>query len=96
MKKDKAVRKQEFKAALIRKLKSLIGPMILLLIIVAGVLVIALYQEEEVPEEIVKVNAYEGDGEEIILENEELKLVMDSATSFSSSFSKIISSPSPS
>jgi len=80
MKKDKAVRKQEFKAALIRKLKSLIGPMILLLIIVAGVLVIALYQEEEVPEEIVKVNAYEGDGEEIILENEELKLVMDSAT----------------
>lgn len=80
MKKDKAVRKKELKAALIKKLKSLIGPMILLLIIVAGVLVIALYQEEEVPEEIVKVNAYEGDGEEIILENEELKLVMDSAT----------------
>ena len=68
MKKDKAVRKKELKAALIKKLKSLIGPMILLLIIVAGVLVIALYQEEEVPEEIVKVNAYEGDGEEIILE----------------------------
>ena len=80
MKKDKAVRKKELKAALIKKLKSLIGPMILLLIIAAGVLVIALYQEEEVPEEIVKVNAYEGDGEEIILENEELKLVMDSAT----------------
>ncbi len=80
MKKDKAVRKQEFKTALIKKLKSLIGPMIILLIIVAGVLVIAFYQEEEEPEEIVKVNGYEGDGGEIVLENDELKFVMDEET----------------
>ncbi len=80
MKKDKAVRREEFKAALISKIKSLIVPVIILLIIVAGVVVIALYQEEEVPEEIVKVNAYEGDGKEIVLENDELKFVMDSST----------------
>ncbi len=80
MKKDKAVRKQELKTALIKKLKSLIGPMIILLIIVVGALVIALYQEEAEPEEIVKVNAYEGNGGEIVLENEELRLVMDEDT----------------
>lgn len=80
MKKDKAVRKQEIKEALIKQLKSLIGPVIVLLIILAGVLVITLWKEEEVPEEIVKVNAYEGDGEEIVLENDQLKLVMDGAT----------------
>lgn len=80
MKKDKAVRKQELKTALIKKLKSLIGPMIILLIIMAGVLVIAFYQEEVEPEEIVKVNGYDGDGKEIVLENEELKLVMDPKT----------------
>lgn len=80
MKKDKAVRKAEFKAALKRQLKSLIGPSILLLIIVVGVLIIAFYREEEVPEEIIKVNAYEGEEEEIILENDRLKFVMDSTT----------------
>lgn len=80
MKKDKAVRKQELKAALIRQVKSLIVPVIILLVIVAGVIVIALYKEEVPPEEIVKVNGYEGEAEELVIENEELKLVMDSAT----------------
>lgn len=80
MKKDKAVRRQELKTALINKIKSLIGPVIILLIIVAGVVAIATLKEEEVPEEIVKVNAYEGDGKEIVMENDKLKFVMDSAT----------------
>lgn len=80
MKKDSAVRKQELKTALVKKLKSLIGPMIVLLIILVGILVIAFYQEEEEQEPIVTVNGYEGDGGEMVLENDRLKLVMDELT----------------
>ena len=80
MKKDKAVRKAEFRAALKRGLKSLIGPLVVLLIILVGVLVVMFYQEEEEPVEIIKVNAYEGTEEEIVLESDRLKFVMDSMT----------------
>lgn len=80
MKKDKAVRKAEFRAALKRGLKSLIGPLVVLLIILVGVLVVMFYQEEEEPVEIIKVNAYEGAEEEIVLESDRLKFVMDSMT----------------
>lgn len=80
MKKDKSVRKAEFKAAAIKQLKSMIGPMIILLIIIVGVLVITLYRTEEEPVEIIKVNAYEGDTKEMVLENDRLKFVMDPET----------------
>lgn len=40
-----------------KKLKSLIGPMIILAVIAVGVLVIAFWKEAPEPEEIVKVNA---------------------------------------
>ena len=63
-----------------KKLKSLIGPMIILAVIAAGVLVIAFWKEAPEPEEIVKVNAYEGDGRELVLENQRLRFVMDSST----------------
>ena len=63
-----------------KKLKSLIGPMIILAVIAVGVLVIAFWKEAPEPEEIVKVNAYEGDGRELVLENERLRFVMDSST----------------
>lgn len=43
-----------------KKLKSLIAPMFILAVIAAVVLVIAFWREEPEPEEIVKVNAYEG------------------------------------
>ena len=42
------------------KIKSLIGPFILFLIIMAGILVTALYQDEPEPVEVIKVNGYEG------------------------------------
>lgn len=62
------------------KLKSLIGPFIILAVILAGVLVITFWKEEEEPEEIIRVNAYEGDAKEYVLENDSLKFVMDAAT----------------
>ena len=84
MKKDKAVRKAEIKSAIIRKLKSLIGPIIIFLIILAGVLVAAFYKVEEEPTEVIKLNGYEGDGEDIIIENDKLIMRMDStSTQFS-------------
>lgn len=80
MKKDSAVRKKELKTAFIKNLKSLIGPVIALLIILVGILFIVFYQEKEEPETIVSVNGYEGDGGEMVLENDRLKLVMDETT----------------
>ena len=80
MKKDKAVIKAELKAALLKRLKSLIGPMIVLLVIAVGILVIMFYKEETEPEEIIRANAYEGEEAEFILENDRLKFVLDAAT----------------
>ena len=70
MKKEKSVRKAEFQAALFRQLKSLIVPFIILAIILIGVLVISFSQGEAEPEEVVRVNGYEGEETEITLEND--------------------------
>ncbi len=80
MKKDKAVRKAELKAAVIKQLKSMIGPLIILLIILAGILVITFYKNEEEPVEIIKQNAYEGETEEMVLENDRLRFALDPET----------------
>ena len=80
MKKDKAVRKAEFRAALKRGLKCLIGPISACVIILIGILVVMFYQEEEEAEEIIRVNAYDGAEEEVILESDRLKFVMDATT----------------
>lgn len=80
MKKDKAVRKAELMTALKKQIKSLIGPLVILMIIVVGILVITLWRSEEEPEEFIKVNAYEGGDQELVLENDRLQFVMDPAT----------------
>lgn len=80
MKKDKAAAKARIKAALLKRLKSMIGPMIVLLVIAVGILFILLYKEEVEEEEIIRANAYEGEETEFVLENDRLKFVMDAAT----------------
>lgn len=80
MKKDKAVRKAELLTALKKQIKSMIGPIIILLIIIAGILVITLWKDEEEPQEFIKVNAFEGDEQEYILENDTLAFVLDPST----------------
>jgi len=80
MKKDKAVRKSKAKAAMIRQLKALIVPVLILLVIITGVLVITFWKEEEEPAEIVKVNVFEGGEDQYILENEKLLFVLDAET----------------
>lgn len=80
MKKEKSVRKAEMKAAVIRQLKSLIFPVILCIIILGGVFVVMNYDNKEEAEEIIRVNAYEGSTEPIVVENDELKMTMDPGT----------------
>ena len=77
MYRDKAARKAELKKALIRQLKSLIAPGIIALVILAGVLIILNYRDEEEEKEIIRINGWEGEETELVLENEALKFVMD-------------------
>lgn len=73
-------KKAEMTSAIINGLKSLIGPVIILAIIAVGVFVIMTYQEEEEPEQIVKVESYAGEEETITLESDGLLFEMDSMT----------------
>lgn len=61
-------------------LKNMAGPLVIFLLIMAGVLVITFYDEEEEPAEVIKVNAYAGEESEYVLENDKLRFVMDAAT----------------
>ncbi len=80
MRKSKEVRMQEFKAWLIKTVKSLIFPVILTAIIGAGIYVILNYTEPEEEEEIVRVESYEGDGKDIVLESDNIIFTMDGST----------------
>lgn len=80
MRKEKSVRQAEFKAALIRQLKSMIVPVILCGIIVAGIYVVMNYQNAVEKEAIVRINGYEGSDEPVVMENDRLKFVMDPIT----------------
>ncbi|MBE5877322.1 MAG: hypothetical protein E7290_10605 [Lachnospiraceae bacterium] len=80
MRKNRETRKAEFKAAVIKRLKSLIAPCIILAIIVAGAIFIALWQEEEEPIQIVKVKGYEGEESVRVLENDRIRFELDSTT----------------
>lgn len=80
MYRDKAARKAELKKALIRQLKSLIGPGIIALVILVAVLIIINYRDTEEEEEIIRINGWEGEETELVLENDELRFVMDPTT----------------
>ena len=76
----KAQRKIERRAALLNKLKSLIIPTVITLIIAGFVIYIMNMTEEKPTEEIIKVSAYDGDTSPIELESNKLKFVMDPTT----------------
>ena len=62
------------------KLKNLLAPALLILVIFVVAMILILTKKEPEPESIIKVNAFEGKEQEIILENDKLKLTMDSET----------------
>ncbi len=82
MKKNNKSNKNGLGAAFAAKLKSLIGPIILCLIILAGVLVVMLYEVPEEVEEVIQVNGYEGSDDPIELKSKsgKIKFVMDPTT----------------
>ena len=80
MKKEKAVKRSERKAAVIGWLKSLILPVVFCAIIAVGVIVVLNYTGAEEKEEIIHTRGYEGDDKDVVLENDSLKLVMDPMT----------------
>ncbi len=80
MKKEKSVRKKEFKEAVVRQLKSLAAPLIITAVIAAAIVVIFYFQSATEQEPIMEVNGYSGSEDPIVVENDKLKLTMDPAT----------------
>ena len=70
-------RKHEIKMNIIKELKALIFPTIMLLIFAALIIFIMKYQSKETEAEVVEVRAYSGDDKTIVLENKNLKFEMD-------------------
>ena len=73
-------RKAEIKAAVIKELKSLIGPLVILAIILAGVATILLWPEKVEEEEIIQMRGYDGEKQEFVMENDKFLFTLDSET----------------
>ena len=73
-------RKREIKNAIIKELKGMIFPAVLLGIIAALIVFVITYQNKPTEEEIIEVRAFAGDETPITLENDNIKFVMDPLT----------------
>ena len=82
MRRRSAEQKQEARNELIKFLKSLIVPGIFALILAGLIIFVVTYTNKEEEAVIIPVNAYAGDGKEIVLENDQLVLTMDPATTY--------------
>ena len=83
MKKEKTQlteRQVERRKAITDTIKSLIFPVVLCAIIFAGIYVIINYQNNAVEEEIIQPRSYDGSEDEIVLENDAIKMTMDPTT----------------
>lgn len=74
--------KREARNEMIKFLKSLIVPGIFALILTGLIIFVVTYNNKEEEEQIIPVNAYAGDGKEIVLENDQLVLTMDPTTTY--------------
>ena len=74
------VKKPALSDAAKQRIKGLIFPVVMTLIILLGVVFIMNYKNTTTEEPIIRVNKYEGSEEPIILENSDLKLTMDPTT----------------
>ena len=80
MKKDKATRNAELKAKVVDTLKSLIAPVIFLMLIAALVIVILNFEGVETVTEIVRPNGFTGEEPMLSLESDKILFEMDTAT----------------
>lgn len=72
--------KAERRANAIATLKSLIFPLVLFAIIAAAIIFVMNYQNAQVVEPVIPVNAYDGDNKPVVMENEYLKFTLDPVT----------------
>lgn len=77
---DKTAKKAKIKAAVIKQLKSMAAPLIISLIMLAGVLVIIYFRNAGDEEEMIRRRRYDGSSDPIVIENSELKLTLDPTT----------------
>ncbi len=82
MRRRSAEQKTEARNELIKTLKSMIVPGIFALIIMGFIVFVVNYTNKEEEEVIIPVNAYAGDGREIVLENDQLVFTMDPTTTY--------------
>lgn len=83
MKKEKKVLTEnqiERRKAITDTLKSMIFPLVVCLIILAGVFAIVTYENAEKPEEVIPPYAFDGSTDPIVMENDALKFTMDPET----------------
>ena len=80
MKKEKSVKKSNRDNAVLKQLKSLIFPLIMCAIIVAGIIFVLNYKGKETEEKIIAVHGYDGSDKPIVMENADLKFTMDPLT----------------
>ena len=73
-------RKREIKNSIIKELKGMIFPAVLLAIIAGLIVFVMKYQARPKEEEIIEVHAYAGDETPLTLENDKIKFVMDPLT----------------
>lgn len=80
MKRDRTAKKSEFTENLKERLKSMLPALIMLAVIGIVALVVVLMPPSEEVEENIDIHRYEGPEGEIVLENSDLKFVMDATT----------------
>ena len=80
MKKNKSSKGSEFKASVLKALKSLIAPVIFLLLVGVVVYLIMNWEGQEVEKEIIRPNGFAGIEEALVLENDKFVFEMDPAT----------------
>lgn len=80
MKKDKSSKGAAIKASVVKALKSLIAPVIFLLLVGVVVYLIMNWEGQEVEKEIVRPNGFSGIEEPLILENDRFVFEMDPST----------------
>lgn len=75
-----AERKKERRDAVLKEIKAMIFPTVLLAIIALAIVFVMTYQAKPSDEENIPPRAYAGDDKPIVIENSDLKLVMDPLT----------------
>lgn len=68
------------KSSILNKIKHMAGPIIILALILAGVLVVSLYKPKEEEAQVIETKSFAGDMDTAVLENDDLRFELDPET----------------